>query len=200
MSEELKIEQFSNKNIADYEKLTKTGDDGKLCYCSFWHQKWSSLAEFHKAKEVDPDSMKACVIERMRSQFHVGVIAYKNNIPCAWVSVGPLIDFHWTWKRVTQVGEAAKNIAGIMCFTIAPEFRGQKMHPKILEALKGYGTKKGWKTIEAYPFSNEAIEKHGVALKWPGLSSGYELAGFKKLQDHWLSSPDAQRYIYKVDL
>lgn len=200
MNAEIRIEQFTDHNISDYEKLTKLGDDGKLCYCSFWHAKWNSMAEYDKVKAENPDRLKACVVDRMRSQFHVGVIAYSGDKPCAWISVGPLIDFYWAWKRVAHIGEIAKTTAGIMCFTIAPEFRGQKLQRPILDALKAYGKEKGWTAIEAYPFAKEAIEKHGDALKWPGLVSGFQHAGYQKLQDHWLSSPDYQRYIYKIDL
>jgi GNAT superfamily N-acetyltransferase len=200
MKPAIRIEQFTDKNISDYELLTKLGDDGKLCYCSFWHAKWSSMDEYDKLKAEKPERLKECVIERMRSQFHVGVIAYFEEKPCAWISVGPLIDFYWAWKRVAQVGEIAKSTAGIMCFTIAPEFRGKKLQAEILRALTVYAKDKGWTAIEAYPFSDLAIEKHGPSLKWPGLVAGYEKAGFKKLQDHWLSSPDAQRFIYKLDM
>lgn len=101
---------------------------------------------------------------------------------------------------MAQIGEIAQKTAGIICFTIAPEFRGQGLQSQILEELKAYGKSKGWTSIEAYPFSNEAIKKHGEALKWPGVTTGYERAGFKKAQDHWLSSTDAQRFIYKAEL
>jgi hypothetical protein len=200
MTHKIRIEQFTDKNISDYENLTKLGDDGKLCYCSFWHGKWSSMAEYDKVKAENPERLRACVIDRMRSQFHVGVIVYSGERACAWISVGPLIDFYWAWKRIAHIGEIAKTTAGIMCFTIASEFRGKQMQGQILAALKMYGQQKGWTSIEAYPFAKEAIEKHGESLKWPGLISGFENAGFHKLQDHWLSSADAQRYIYKVEL
>lgn len=200
MSRQIRLEQFSENNIAEYERLTKLGDDGKLCYCSFWHAKWSSMEEYDKVKAEQPERLKDCVLDRMRSKFHVGVIAYLDEKACAWISVGPLTDFYWTWRRVAQVGEVAKTTAGIMCFTIAPEFRGKKLQSQILGELKAYGAAKGWTSIEAYPFSNEAIAKHGAALKWPGVTSGYEMAGFKKLTDHWLSNPDAQRFIYCVEL
>lgn len=200
MSDAIRIEQFSDKNIADYERLTKLGDDGKLCYCSFWHAKWSSMAEYDQVKKDQPERLKACVIDRMRSQFHVGVIVYLGDKACAWISVGPVTDFYWAWKRVAHIGEIAKTTAGIMCFTIAPEFRGQRMQSRILSELKKYGAARGWTSIEAYPFSNEAIAKHGEALKWPGMISGYEHADFVRRQDHWLSSADAQRYIYALEL
>lgn len=172
MSHKIRIEQFTDKNIADYDQV----------------------------KKEDPERLKACVIDRMRSQFHVGVIAYIDDQPAAWISVGPITDFFWAWRRVGQVGDIAKTTAGIMCFTIAPEFRYKGFQNSILAELKKYGAEKAWTSIEAYPFSNQAIEKHGDALKWPGLTGGYEKAGYVKAQNHWLSSPEAERYIYKMEL
>jgi GNAT superfamily N-acetyltransferase len=200
MTSTIRIEQFTDANLQDYERLTKLGDDGKLCYCSFWHSKWTSMEEYDAVKANNPERLRDCVVERMHSNFHVGVIVYLDDAPCAWISVGPLIDFYWAWKRVSHIGEIAKTTAGIMCFTIAPEFRGKGLQPQILEALTDYGKQRGWTSIEAYPFSSEAIEKHGLALKWPGLTAGFEKAGYRKIQDHWLSSPEAQRFIYRLEL
>jgi GNAT superfamily N-acetyltransferase len=200
MNNNIRIKQFSDSNIEAYETLTKFGGDDKLCYCSFWHAKWTSMAAYDQAKKERPEKLKSCVIDRMRSNFHVGVIAYINERPGAWISVGPLTDFYWAWRRVAQLGEIAKDTAGIMCFTIAPEFRGMGLQSKILEALKVYGKELGWTAIEAYPFADATIKKHGDALKWPGLVTGYERSGFKLIQDHWLSAPDAQRFIYKLPL
>jgi GNAT superfamily N-acetyltransferase len=200
MADEIRIEQFTESNLADYERLTKLGDDGNLCYCSFWHAKWTSMDEYDRVKAEEPEKLKACVVERVRAQFHVGVIAYLNDNPCAWISVGPLIDFYWTWKRVAHIGEIAKTTAGILCFTIAPEYRGKKLQATILEKLLQYGRQKGWTAIEAYPFASEAIAAHGDPLKWPGMTAGYEAAGFTKIADHWLSSPAAPRHIYQISL
>ena len=200
MAQKIRIERFSDKNINDYENLTKLDQNGKLCYCSFWHAKWASIDEYDKVKEDNPNRLKNCVIDKMRSNFHVGAIAYIDEEPGAWISVGPLTDFYWSWKRVAQLGISAQNIAGIMCFTIAPNFRGKGLQKHILIELINYGKQQKWTSIEAYPFSNEAILKHGDALKWPGLTKGYEQSGFTKTQDHWLSSDDYKRFIYNIDL
>jgi len=200
MQAEIIIKKLTMTNIEDYELLTKHGDDGKLCYCSFWHQKWASMEEYKKVQNENPERLKNCVIDRVQSGFHVGVIAYINDTPCAWVSVGPLTDFFWAWRRVAEVGETAKNTAAILCFTVAPEFRGQHMQERVLKELANYGQKVGWTTIEAYPFSDEAHQKHGDALKWSGLLKSYQRSGFDYVKDHWLSSADLQRFLYSLKL
>jgi GNAT superfamily N-acetyltransferase len=194
------IEPFGEGNVADYERLTEHGNNGKPCYCSFWHRKWTSMDEYHEVQRDRPERLRECVLDRMRSRFHVGVIAYRAGTPCAWVSVGPLIDFFWAWRRVAQLGAVAKTTAGIVCFTVAPALRGQGMQERVLSALVDYGRRRGWTAVEAYPFADEAIAKHGETLKWAGLAKGYENAGFQRVGEHWLSQPDFPRHLYALPL
>ncbi|MCB9026011.1 MAG: hypothetical protein H6625_06820 [Bdellovibrionaceae bacterium] len=195
----IRIERLSEKNFPDYEKLTCRQAHGG-CYCSFWHQKWQSMADWEKCQKETPERNRQLMFEKMRSGFHVGVLAYQNSDLLAWISVGPLIDFYWTWKRVAQIGEDAKSIAGITCFTIASDFRGKGLQSKILESLKDYGKEQGWKAIEGYPFDPSALEKHKQDVIWPGLTKGFERAGYKRTGPHWLSNPDAERSIFTVEL
>lgn len=195
----IRIEQLTEQNFKDYEVLTSC-ESGGGCYCSFWHQKITSMQEWDTRKRENPELNRQIVFDKVKTGYHVGVLVYSENDLLAWISVGPLIDFYWTWKRTTQLGEVSKNIAGITCFTVAPKFRGQGLQAKILEKLKEYGKAKGWTTIEGYPFDASAIEKHKEHVLWPGLTKGFEDAGFSKLGPHWLNSSDAERSIFKVDL
>jgi len=194
------LQQLSEANVADYEHLTRHGNDGKPCYCSFWHQKWSSMDEYHRVQRENPERLRECVLDRVKSRFHVGVIAYEDGKPLAWISVGPLIDFFWTWRRVAQVGDAAKTTAGILCISVAPEARGQHTQERVLAALKEYGRARGWTAIEAYPFADDVIKAQGPALAWPGFSTSYERAGFARVGPHWLSQPGFERHLYSASL
>ncbi|NUM87860.1 MAG: hypothetical protein HUU37_01525 [Bdellovibrionales bacterium] len=195
----IRIERLSEKNLPDYEKLTSC-ESGGGCYCSFWHQKWTSMADWEKCKKETPGVNRQIVLEKMRSGFHVGVLAYQGDSLAAWISVGPLIDFYWTWKRAIQVGEAAKSVAGILCFTVAPASRGQGLQSKILEALREYGKSQGWSAIEGYPFDDSALEKQKENAVWPGLAKGFIGAGFTRQGAHWLTGPGWERSIYRADL
>jgi len=195
----IRIERLSEKNFGDFESLTACQPhDG--CYCSFWHQKWNSTADWDKCRKETPEFNRKIVFEKMRSGFHVGVLAYQDADLIAWLSVGPLTDFHWTWKRVVQVGESAAAVAGITCFAITPKLQGQGFQSRILEALKLYGVEQGWKAIEGYPFDASAVEKHKQEVSWCGLTKGFTNAGFVRATSHWLSSAETERSIYRVEL
>lgn len=195
----IRIEKLSEENFKDYETLTSC-ESGGGCYCAFWHQKISSMEEWDTRKKENPMLNRQIVLDKVKTGFHVGVLAYSGNDLLAWISVGPLTDYYWTWKRMIHVGEDAKNIAGITCFTVAPKFRGQGLQAIILEQLIEYGKKVGWSAIEAYPFDQSAIEKHKEHVLWPGLTKGFEEAGFERIEAHWLNNPEAERSIFKVKL
>ncbi|MBS1910847.1 MAG: hypothetical protein JST22_02560 [Bacteroidetes bacterium] len=196
---QIRVEQLGENNFTDYETITAKQSEGG-CYCAFWHQKWTNMADWIQCQKETPERNRAIVYEKMRSGFHVGVLAYLENKLVAWISVGPLTDYYWTWKRVAQVGADAKTIAGITCFTIVPEFRGQGMQARILEALKEYGRTHGWAAIEGYPFDESAVEKYASEVIWPGMANGYAAAGFTRLEEHWLSNPEAERSVYRCEL
>jgi len=196
---DLRIEQLSESNFKDYEALTSCQGVGG-CYCAFWHQKITSMAEWEARQKEDPLLNRESVLIKVRTGYHVGVLAYSGEDLAAWISVGPLTDFYWTWKRVAKLGEGSKNIAGIMCFTMAQKFRGKGLQAKILNELKVYAKEKGWKVIEAYPFDANAIEKYKDDVIWPGMAKGYAAAGFERIDSHWLSSEDAGRSIYRVEV
>lgn len=199
MSTPIAIRQLTLDNFSDYETLTSC-ESGGGCYCAFWHVKVSSMAEWDSRKSETPQLNRAAVYEKVRSGFHVGALAYQGDKLLAWISVGTLPEFHWTWKRVAQVGESANTVAGITCLTIAKEFRGAGLQSKILNALKSYGREKGWKAIEGYPFDASAVERHKEQVLWPGLTKGFEQADFIRSGPHWLSTPEAERSTFRFDL
>lgn len=194
-----RIEKLSEKNFSDYETLTSC-ESGGGCYCSFWHQKITSMQEWDQRKQENPKLNRQIVLDKVQTGYHVGVLVYQEHELVAWISVGPLIDFYWAWKRVAHLGEQAKFVAGIMCITLAPKYRGQGLQSKILTQLKDYGREQGWKSIEGYPFDANAVEKHKVLVAWPGMTKGFKEAGFIKTGEHWTSQPDWERSLFELKI
>ncbi len=159
----IRLDRLSEKNFSDYEKLTSC-ESGGGCYCAFWHQKISSMQEWDQRKQENPQLNRQTVLNKTRTGYHVGVLAYRDAQLIAWVSVGSLPESYWTWKRVAQIGEEANLVAAITCITITPELRSQKLQTQILQSLKDYGRSLGWKAIEGYPFDQKSYELHGKAV------------------------------------
>lgn len=192
----IEIQQLSDKNFHDYEFVT-TLDKDKPCYCSWWHIKPTSMQAYDEEKKNNPEKFRECVRTKLNTGFHVGVIAYENKKAIAWIAVGPVVEFYWAWKRVAALGEKAGNTAAIMCFNTFPDFRGKNRTADVLQALGEYGKAKGWTGIEGYPFDDSALEKHGDAILWPGLTREFMDAGYVRAGAHWLSSEQAERSIFQ---
>ncbi len=198
MNSEIRLERLTEENFEIFSSFLNRHDSG--CYCSFWHQKFSSMDQWDKRKAEEPEKNKACMLEKIRAQFHPGVLAYQGTDLVGWVSVGPLIDFYWAWKRVAQVGEGAKTVAAIPCITRNRDFRDRVTEASILKPLRQYGKEQGWTAIEGYPFDREAIDRLGDAITWAGFPEDFAEAGFKRSGEHWLNSKDYARSIYRYEL
>ena len=194
----LRLETLTEKNFDEFSSFLNCEDSG--CYCSFWHQKLSSMEEWDKRKAEEPEKNKACMLDKVRSRFHLGVLVYRGDNLVAWVSVGPLPEFYWAWRRVSKIGELAKLTAGIVCITRKSEVRNSLPEFEILNALKHYGKQQGWIAIEGYPFDREAINKHGESVTWAGFPEDFIHADFQKCDSNWLNSIDYPRSIFRVEL
>jgi hypothetical protein len=195
----LRLVRLTEESFPAFEALTAR-EGGGGCYCAFWHQKFSSLADWEAQCKSAPEKNRSSVFERVRAGFHVGVLAYRGSELAAWVSVGPVTDFYWTWRRVAQIGEKARAVAGITCITLAEPLRGQKLQSEVLAELRVYGRDAGWDYLEGYPFDPRAVERHGRELGFPGLAPGFAQAGFERVGPHWLSKEGYERSIYRVAL
>ncbi len=158
------------------------------------------MADWEACQQKTPEFNRQMVWEKVRSGFHVGVLAYDGSTAVAWISVGPIIENYWTWKRVAALGERAADVAGITCLNIADGHRGAGVQGKVIAALKDYGKQTNWKTIEAYPFDTSAVARHGDGVLWPGTTRAFEQAGFVRLGAHWLCQAEFERSIFGVDI
>jgi GNAT superfamily N-acetyltransferase len=197
----MRIEPLTLANFPAYEALTGRGDDGKTCYCSFWHQKVTSMEAYDAAKRENPLALREIVRQRVVSGFHVGALAHDDaGDPVAWVSVSPLPEVYWAWRRVAALGDAAATVAAITCLTLAPAARGHGLQTTVARELVSYAKHRGWAAIEAYPF-DEAAARGNPALAWPGYEGAYRAAGYARQGEHWLSKPPQfAREIYRVDV
>lgn len=195
----MRLERLNPDNFHDFEALTACGDDGKICFCSFWHVKVGSMADYDAMKADGPDKLRAIMHALVSAGFHVGVLAYDGTDRVAWVSVAPLPEVYWCRTRVAAVGiEAAERTAGITCVTIAPARRGQGVQRDLALALRAYGAGQGWRSIEAYPF-DDALTRSDPKLAWPGYEAPFREAGFSRIEPHWLSRAGAERWICRAD-
>lgn len=195
----IELYPLSEDRMPDFELLTAEQEHGG-CYCAFWHLRITSMDQWIDRQRDTPELNLACIRGRITAGFHTGVLAYREGELLAWISVSPVPEVYWTWRRVAALGEEARTVAGITCINMVPAARGAGLQRPLLEALSEYGRAQGWSAIEAYPFDDEAVARHGAGLHWPGLAKRFREAGYVRVEPHWLSSEDHPRSVYRVDL
>jgi hypothetical protein len=198
MSSSIRLERLNVQNFEAFTSFVNCENGG--CYCAFWHQNFTSMDEWEKRKSTEPELNQSCMLERVRSGLHLGVLAYQGRELVAWISVGPAKDFYWAWRRVGQLGESAKAVAVIPCITRKTEVRDRVTESALLSALRSYGKEQGWTAIEGYPFERETIDRLGETVAWPGFPEAFTEAGFQSIGKHWLNSEEYGRSIYRAEL
>jgi hypothetical protein len=198
MSVEIELRRLTESNFSDFESITNCEDKG--CFCAFWHQKWDSVEAWDKQKETAPERNRETTLNRIQHGFHVGVLAYRGSTLLGWISVAPVPEFYWAWRRVANIGESAKTTACVPCLTRNPKHRNSIQESELLISLQKYGKSQGWTALEGYPFDQSAIEKYGDALTWPGVIQSFQSAGFERSAAHWLSNSECERSIYSIKI
>ena len=74
----VRIEKLTENNFSDFEALTSC-ESGGGCYCSFWHQKISSMQEWDQRKKETPQLNRQLVLDKIKTGFHVGALAYADG-------------------------------------------------------------------------------------------------------------------------
>jgi GNAT superfamily N-acetyltransferase len=197
---DVELRRLTETNFEDYCRLTKDeGDEGIWgCYCAFFHV---PPAVWEEQCRMDPLLNREAVSEAVLAGRHVGVLAYEEGHPAAWVSVGPLNDFLWARPRVQALGADAPATAGILCFVVRPERRRSGMQGHLLVALADYATRQDWASLEGYPFDPAACHAHPhEKLGYPGFVKPFEEHGFRRMGPHWNSRLGFERWIYRRPL
>jgi GNAT superfamily N-acetyltransferase len=106
-----------------------------------------------------------------------GVLAYRGAEAVGWCAVAPRPELAGLQTAGHFATFDAPDVWSIVCFYIAPAFRGQGLMDRILAAAVEYALQAGASVIEAYPVDSsvpEARERTGFM----GSISAFRRAGF----------------------
>jgi GNAT superfamily N-acetyltransferase len=155
------------------------GDKGACggCWCMYWRvARGGRLWDETRGKPA-------------RRQFHDlvtsdkvnGLLAFRGDIPIAWVCIGPYQDFPRlgtvrAFKRQRPPGTWA-----IVCFYIAPRHRRTGLGTKLLVAARDLGLMFGATVIEGYPVTVRGSRGLPGAFAWTGVPAMFAKVGFRPL-------------------
>lgn len=150
------------------------------CYCAFFHSLYpddeSSWSPGGRARN------RAFKAELIRSGKAPGLLAYMGNRVVGWCNAGPRAGYQNLRHRAEAVEDPTEVIGSILCFVIAPAYRGRGVATALLASACEKFERQGLTIAEGYPtlrFPPLPDDFPMSARNYHGPLSMYLQAGFR---------------------
>jgi GNAT superfamily N-acetyltransferase len=149
------------------------------CWCTWWRQPSAAF----DAGCTNRGAGNRALLHRLTDEGREpGLIAYRDGLPVGWASVGPRREFGRILRSpILRPGpdEDADDPAvwSVVCFWMPRAERGQGLATALLGAAITHATRRGARTLEAYPVDTGGERRAGSGL-FTGPLALYRRAGF----------------------
>lgn len=151
-------------------------DDWCGCYCMCYH--WDSELQKKRAWNCDRECAalnRKQAIDFIKSGRMQGYLAYVDGKVVGWCNSNNKKAYrNVNFNFAEEVPDNGEKIKSIVCFSVAPEFRGRGVATAVLAYVCNDAKAEGFDLIEAYPFEHN--ENHA----YHGPLSLYTKNGFQK--------------------
>lgn len=169
----LSVKPVTAARWPDFEVLFESKGAPKYCWCMAWR------ANAEERKHASGNAArKKLMKQRVDAGTPVGLLGYVDGAPVAWCSVAPRSTYQPLVYK-TSTNEAAngnaedRKIWSIVCFYILRSHRGQGLARQMMEAAVKYAKRRGAKTVEAYPVTEDS-----PSYRFMGFVPMFKQAGF----------------------
>lgn len=158
----------------DLQALFSQMGQSRGCWCMWWRLK---RAEF--SAQYGEGNRRA--LQQIVASGQVpGILAYHQGQAVGWCSVAPreafpVLDRSHTLKRVD-----GQPVWSIVCFFVAPSYRGRGLSEALIRAAIAYAEENGATMVEAYPAIPENSADPDAAV-YTGVITTFERLGFREV-------------------
>ena len=169
------------------------------CYCSAFNMTEAQIeADFAEARangggvEDFRNVLRRSAARMVAQNLIQGYLAYDGDIAIGWCNVNDKRNyFHYGEFELDQLDAAmdfrdliaddgSQRIKSIVCFEIAPEYRGKGIATALLKHVCADAAAEGYDKVEAYPVLRDAR----MELDFTGPLHLYEKSGFVRTAQH----------------
>jgi GNAT superfamily N-acetyltransferase len=160
---QIEIRELRPELVSDYlnffDKAFSDFPDWAGCYCGFYDTPGTSW---------DPSANAAPEHRRTRSErisggkVH-GLLAYVQGKPIGWCNAQPRTLFVNMRSYKAALTDPSGDVGSIMCFLVAPDYRGKGVCTALLNAACDKFHRDGLKIAEGYP---STLQKRSVNIPW----------------------------------
>ena len=165
----LNVRELTSETWPDFETLFRSRGGPRYCWCMVWR---GTPAE---TKIATSASRRDAMRSRVERATHVGLLAYRDEHPVAWCSVGPRDTFQMRMAGRLD-GDTEERVWSLTCFFVTREFRHQGAIYVLIDAAKAHARAHGATVLEAYPVAPDS-----PSYRFGGFLSAFERAGFAEV-------------------
>ena len=140
------------------------------CYCRCYHVDPARETR----DDTDAEGNRADVARRIAEGHMAGYLAYAGAEVVGWLNAGP--SRYYPAANVGGPDPDAERMAHIVCFVVAPAWRGKGVARTLLEAALADAKARGLALVQAAP----RLAAEGGAANYHGPLSMFEKAGFTR--------------------
>lgn len=199
---EITIQKLSSANMADFfdffdHRAFSDGSPFAPCYCNAFYltaeEVRDGIGQRSEALGGGLEGMTLALKESAKELIEKGVmqgyLAYVDGVAQGWcnandrqryVRTGSFIPYEQRDEDYTITGGEQGKVKSLVCFEIAPEYRGQGMAKALLRRVCDDAAQDGYEFVEVYP---QATEKYS-AFDFTGPMAMYGHFGFEELHRH----------------
>jgi GNAT superfamily N-acetyltransferase len=164
MSFKLTFKPVTAKTIGDFEALFGARGGPNWCWCMAWR---ATSAELKDAKSP---ARKQQMLDRINDGVPVGLVAYDEGTPVAWVSVAP----KQTFQRGLGGIEETDKVWSLTCLWIRRDHRKQGLSGQLIAAAAKHAKEHKATMLEAYP-----VDPDSPSYRHMGFVPAFQRAGFE---------------------
>jgi GNAT superfamily N-acetyltransferase len=146
------------------------------CWCMFYRESGKTAAEPGiNSRESRKRALKGLVDRGVVP----GLIAYRDDRPIGWISLGPREDYAKLARSPVMKPVDQARVWSIVCFFVDARERGRGVAEALLKAALAWARGQGVTLIEAYPV--DRARRGADDSMWFGALSMYDAAGFREV-------------------
>jgi len=176
---ELRIEPATPETWPAVATVMETPGDPEVCWCQVFRvprERW----------EDRPVTQNRADLEALVTGSRVpGLVAYDDDEPVGWCSVGPLEGFTRIvaspyFADARPEGDDLTGRWAVTCFVVREQARGTGLLGRLLRAAVEHARESGARALEAYPLDPAKAEQIGPDELYAGVVRHYEDQGFTR--------------------
>ncbi|MFH1861735.1 MAG: GNAT family N-acetyltransferase [bacterium] len=159
------------------------------CWCMFWRL---SRSDYERMKGSEN---RRRFKELISGGEIPGLLAYQDDKPVGWVSVGPREQFPLLERSKVLARVDEQEVWSVVCFFIDRSVRGQGVATFLLKSALDFARQRGAQVVEGYPTPTKE-KKIPDAFAWTGPETVFQQLGFRLMERRGKSNRGIYRYYF----